>query len=308
MKKFILVTTLGALFAVYSFVWADPPVPAPFEGFLIHTDTDISCVGEVNEDEMFEWHWNNDGAVGATRGIGAPLSPGESEARIVYNEEFRSQNTLVPGGDGRDIRAEPETPPTEYDKEFTADSHADDGLNLEVDKTIGYISNGDPGTFASLTEEAAIEVVSAGGAGVGGGFAGILALCPWNVTVAGGFPATNTGVAMGSQFFIPNVLIDGDPGGISFVSATDVSVTDRNELGYEVTATGRGQIETEMIARLYEGSSAVTTVGEVPALNSEFVYTERAEANGIFSFHRTMLYQSVFQQPSPNPITMDLFN
>ena len=308
MKKFNFLITFVAVFAVCSFVWADPPVPPPFEGFLIHTDTDITCVGEVNESESFEWHWNNDGEAGTSLGIGAPLNPGESEARIVYNEEFRSQNTLVPGGGQREIRAEPETPPTVYDKEFTADSHADDGQNLEVDKTIGFISNGDAGSFASLTEEVAVEVVSAGGAGIGGGFAGILALCPWNITGAGGFPATNSGVAMGSQFFIPSVLIDGDPGAISFVSATDASAIDRIEIGYDVNATGRGQIEAEMIARLYEGSAAVTTVGDVPALNSEYVYSERGEANGIFSFHRTMLFQSVFAQPSPNPITMDLFN
>jgi hypothetical protein len=318
MKKlfFLFLVACGALFGLQS-VWADPPVPPPQEGFLIHTDTDITCVGTVIETESFEWHWNNDAVSGNTQGIQPPLlDAGESEARIVYNEEFRSQNSLVSGESERGIRGEGEngTPPTEYSKEFTADSHADDGLNLEVDKTIGYTSNGAAGSTARLTEEAAIEVVSAGGGGVGGGFAGILALCPWNVTRAGTFNAVNTGVAMGSQFFIPNLLADGGEGQISFISATDASVTAGVSLGYDVNAAGRGQIEAEMIARLYEGNAAATrganvAAGTAPGLNSVIIYSERAEADGIFApFHRTMLFQSAFAQPSPNQITLDLFN
>jgi hypothetical protein len=297
MKKVILVMAVAIMFAFTGTVLASPPVPPPFEGFLIHTDTDITCVGEVNESESFEWHWNNDNQTGATRGIGAPLDAGETEARIVYNEEFRSNNSLLDG-----------TVPTEFDKEFTADSHADDGLNLEVDKTIGFTSNGDAGSTASLTEEVALEIVSAGGGVVGGGFAGILALCPWNVTGAGAFPATNEGIAMGSQFAIPNILADGGPGAISFVSATEAYAIDRVELGYDVNATGRGQINAEMIARLYEGSEIAVTAGDVPALNSQATYQQVSEANGIFSFHKGMTYQAIFTQPSPNPITMDLFN
>jgi hypothetical protein len=297
MKKVILVMAVAIMFAFTGTVLASPPVPPPFEGFLISTSTDITCTGEVNEDEMFEWHWNNDNAAGTTNGIGAPLDAGESEARIVYNEEFRSNNSLLEG-----------TVPTEFDKDFVANSHPDDGQNLEVDKTIGFTSNGDAGSTATLTEEVALEIVSAGGGTVGGGFAGILALCPWNVTVAGAFPATNEGIAMGSQFNIPNILADGGPGAISFVSATDAFATEQVELGYEVTATGRGQIQAEMIARLYEGSSALATAGDVPALNSEATYQQVSEANGIFSFHKEMVYQSIFEQPSPNPITMDLFN
>jgi hypothetical protein len=298
MKKVILVMAVAVVFAFTGTVLASPPTPPPGEGFLIHTDTDITCVGTVIETESFEWHWNNDAESGNTQGIQpALLVGGETEARIVYEQEFRSQNSLLEN-----------TVPTEFDKEFTADSHADDGLNVEVDKIIGFTSNGDAGSVASHEEIIALEVVSAGGGVVGGGFTGVLQLCPWNVTGAGTFNATNEGIAMGSQFAIPNVLADGGAGFISFTSAANAYATEFVQLDYDVNASGRGQIEAEMIARLYEGNGVASRFGPAPGLTSVATYQEAAEADGIFQFHKGMMYQAIFAQPSPNPITLDLFN
>jgi len=308
MKKVILAMTIVAVFAFTGAVMASPPVEPPFEGFEIVTDTIIECVGDVSEEENFSWHWNNDEAyadpgVGIDSGLPGSkyLGAGESEAKIAYTENFSSNNSFTEG-----------TEETKIEKHFNADSHPDEGVeNLVVTNHIGYTSNGADGSTAKLDEVVSVEVVSAGGGVVGGGLAGVLSLCPWNSTTAMTWPATNEGIAMGAKFSIPNIGIDSNPGYISYDSDAKANVTKYVSLAYEVldTTRGSGTIQADMIARIYEGSDIYLpgpgTI--VPALNSKMTYTESAKATGLFSvFNKSMLYKTVFEQPSPEPLTLDI--
>jgi len=324
MKEFTCMA-LSALFFTFlvTYSLAAPPVEPPFEGFEIVTDTIIKCVGDVSEEENFSWHWNNDnadGIGGQAWGIddGGPVPPllfmGESEAKITYSEDFKSHNTFDLTGGDKDIRGdlitENGTQITKYDKSFNADSHPDEGVeNLVVTKHVGYTSNGAEGSTATLDEVVSVEVVSAGGLAVGGGLTGVLSLCPWSVTSYSEFPATNEGIAMGAKFSIPNIGIDGNPGFISFDSETKANVTKYVSLAYEVldTTRGSGTIQADMIARIYEGSD-VTLVNLIAIpLNSQTVYTESAKATGLFEkFKKSFLYKSVFEQPSPEPLALDI--
>jgi len=73
---------------------------------------------------------------------------------------------------------------------------------------------------------------------------------------------------------------------------------------YDVTADGKGVIETEMIARLWEGSSSGTTVAT--PLNSRATYEEYIKADGVFAFHKSMSYRPEFQAPSITPVDLTI--
>jgi len=315
--KRCLLTVLIAVFALTaSQLWADPPVCPPFEGFLIETETDMTVYGNASEEEHFEWEWNNDVCEGTANGINNPLQLGETVARITYSEEFTSFNGLggvVAGieGEGYSLRGDPiSEAPTTYQKEFTANTHPDGDYNLEVEKDIGYTSDGIAGHHADFKEIVSEEVVSAGGVFTTGTmFDGVLALCPWAPTPnSGEWSAVNMGVAMGSMFSIPyNVGTgEGPAGEIDFDSTTLAGVTKGVVLNYDVDATGKGKIQAEMIARLWEGSTPGTTAAT--PLNSLATYTEKTAADGLFDFHRGMTYKSSFAPPGVTSIGLDILD
>jgi len=73
---------------------------------------------------------------------------------------------------------------------------------------------------------------------------------------------------------------------------------------YDVTATGKGLMQAEMIARLWEGSTSGTTAAT--PLNSMVTYTEKTSADGLFDFHRGMIYKSKFAPPGVTPIGLEI--
>ena len=308
MKKAIFLCTLIAFLVTGSNLLADPSVCPPFEGFYIETVTDVTVYGDLQESEDFEWHWNNDSCMGTTNDIQDGLHSRESVARITYSEEFDSFNGLSAGNVSRGDPMS-EDPPTTLTKTFTAETHLGDN-NVDVEKDIGYQSDGQAGSQADLTEKASLEIVSAGGAlGVAANdFAGILALCPWS-TIRGNeiWPATNEGIAMGSRFHIPSDIGNGDPGYVTFASDTEVNGT-LSPVGmhYDVTADGRGVMEAQMVARLWEGSAAATTLDPTPELNSRATYEEYVQADGIFQFHKGMTYRAQFAAPAITPIDVSI--
>jgi len=136
-------------------------------------------------------------------------------------------------------------------------------------------------------------------------FAGVLALCPWATTSSDvDWPATNEGIAMGSKFSIPAVLSNGDAGFIDFASDTEVGITKGVYMTYDVTATGKGLMQAEMIARLWEGTAPGTTLAT--RLNSKATYIEKTVADGIFDFHKGMLYRAKFEEPEITPIGLEI--
>jgi len=251
----------------------------------------------MSEEESFDWTWNNDYCEDTSNGLGHPqsngLQDGESVGRISYTEDFDSFNGLA-------------AEQTTFNKEFTANSHPDGSANLTVEKDIGYTSDAIAGHHASFKEIASEEVVSAGGQFTTGSmFTGVLALCPWAPTTSTeDWPATNEGIAMGSKFSIPAVLSNEDAGYIDFASDTEVGVTKGVYMTYDVTATGKGLMQAEMIARLWEGSAPGTTAAT--PLNSVVTYTEKTVADGIFDFHKGMLYRAKFDQPEITPIGLEI--
>ncbi|MEA3358077.1 MAG: hypothetical protein U9R17_01510 [Thermodesulfobacteriota bacterium] len=294
MIKVILGLTVAAVFAFTGNVMASPPVCPPFEGFYIETVTDVTVYGSLSETTDFEWNWNNDACQDANNGLGNGLQANESVGRITYSEEFDSYNGLA-HGDG--------VVPTTLNKTFVASTHllnSDNNLDVELD--IGYQSDGGAGSQADLTEITSVEVVSAGGAlqGATSLFAGVLALCPWATTSNPDWPATNEGIAMGSRFHVPSQLTNGDPGYITFASNTEANVTEQVAMHYDVTADGKGTMESEMIARLWEGSSAGTT--NATPLNSVATFQEYVKVDGIFQFHKGMTYRTQFAAPSITPV------
>ena len=230
MKKVILTIAVAFVFAFVGSVWASPPCPPPEEGYVISTTTAITCVGTTVEKQSFtDTHaFQLDAAADA--GI-AGLDENETISRIRYEEEYRGYGGF-----------------TVFNKDFDAKSH--DTPNLEVDKAIGYVSNGVPGSVASFDERVAIEVVSAGtDIPAGPQFAGLLAMCPW-ATVGDGFPATNEGVAMGSSFSV------NAGGSISVLTHTDAEVTENVALAYGINAVGaNATVSAGMLASLWEGST-----------------------------------------------------
>jgi hypothetical protein len=308
----------SVLIAVFVFtasqLWADPPVCPPFEGFLIQTETDVTVVGNMSEEESFDWTWNNASCEGSTTLTinDNALQDGESVARITYNEDFHSLNglggvTAVNEGKGYSLRGDPiSEEPTTYHKEFTANSHPDGAYNVEVIKNIGYTSDGIAGHHANFKETASDEVVSAGGAlKTESTLAGVLALCPWASSLRSGkWSAVNVGVAMGSKFAIPAVLSNGDTGFIDFSSYTAAGITKGVAMTYSVGAVGNGLMQAEMIARLWEGTTSGTTAAT--PLNSMVTYTEKTVADGLFDFHRGMIYKSKFAPPGVTPIGLEI--
>jgi hypothetical protein len=299
MKKATLVVAIAAVFTFTGSVMASPPVCPPFEGFYIETVTDVTVYGSLSETAYLEWTWNNDSCQNATNGIGDnALDPDESVARMTYSEEFDSYNGLAHGAGAV---------PTTLNKTFIASTHPlNSGTNLDVELDIGYQSDGQAGSQADLTEKASIEIVSAGG-DLGPAtrlFPGVLALCPWATTSTTDWPATNEGIAMGSRFHVPSQLANGDPGYITFASNTEASVTEQVAMHYDVTADGKGTMEAEMIARLWEGSEPGTTAAT--ALNSKATYQEYVKADGIFQFHKGMTYRAQFAPPSITPVDLTI--
>jgi hypothetical protein len=311
MKKYILLGTLIVFLSIGSNLFADPPVCPPFEGFYIETVTDVTVFGDLSETENFEWRWNNDWCQDATNDAMDGLDPDESVARITYSEEFDSFNRLGGSVDSENYsRGDPiSEEPTTFTKTFVADSHVLNGdNNVTVEKDIGYQSDGGAGSQAALKEVVSVEIVSAGGALQGATplFAGVLALCPWATSLDTDWSATNMGVAMGGRFHVPSQLANGDPGYITFASDTGANATEDITVHYDVTADGKGVIETEMIARLWEGSAPATADTPVPALNSVATYEEYIKANGVFAFHKSMSYRPEFQAPSITPVDLTI--
>jgi hypothetical protein len=271
MKKVILAIAVAFVFAFSGSVLASPPVPPPDQGFVIETYTDILCTGGVIEDENFAWRWSRDGVDPIN-----DLVEDQSIGEITYEQEFNSFYGIN----------------TVFIKDFDAKSHVDGTQNLEVDKTIGYVSDGAAGAIADHDERVSVVVVSAGG-DMETAFPGALALCPMLGPNLTEMTATNESIAMGSSFNV------GSGGAISSHTETNAYVTESVELGYEINADGYGvTVNAGMRASLWEGDLAGTDVD----VASRTTYYEFAQADGfVDKFHKEMLYQSTFTEPTPIP-------
>ena len=267
-KKVILVMAVAALFAMVGSVWASPPVTGPKEGFLIDTVTDIQCVGTVTETESFDWIYADGGAVNGV------LSANGDHAQVVYRQEYE-------GVDGT----------TSFNKTFSADSTA--APNLEVDKIITYqalVPNDGVNTplgVATHTERAGLNIVSPGGSY--GGLGGLLSLCPFNSQ--GTFPATNEGIAGGSEFTADTMQA---------VNSLEIISTATPTFEYNTTMNGTGEASAAFIVELQEGLTAEANApNNAGTVTSDTAYAESATARSIpglgpFSFVKQMTYQTDF--------------
>jgi hypothetical protein len=271
-KKVILVMAVAGLFAMVGSVLASPPVTGPKEGFLIDTTTDIQCIGTVIESERFDWTYADGGAVNGTLGTTG------DHAQVVYQQDYE-------GVDGT----------TSFNKTFTADSSslASGNPNLNVDKIITYqalVPNDGVNTplgTSTHSERVGLNIVSAGGSY--GGLGGLLSLCPFNSQ--GTFPATNEGIAAGSDFTADTMQA---------VNSTEVFSTSTPTLTYDTTMNGTGEASAAFIVELQEGLTAQANAPNNNAtIISDTVYQEEATARSIpglgpFSFVKNMTYQTDF--------------
>ena len=272
-KKVILVMAVAALFAMVGSVWASPPVTGPKEGFLIDTVTDIQCVGTVTESENFNWIYAD------SPGVNGTLGTAGDHAQVVYQQEYE-------GVDGT----------TSFNKTFSADSTPDGnnpGPNLEVDKIITYqalVPNDGVNTplgTSTHTERAGLNIVSPGGSY--GGLGGLLSLCPFNSQ--GTFPATNEGIAGGSEFVADTMQA---------VNSLEIFSSTTPTFEYNTTMNGTGEASAAFIVEVQEGLTAEANApNNAGTVTSDAKYAETATARSIpglgpFSFVKQMTYQTDF--------------
>jgi len=270
-KKVILVMAVAGLFAMVGSVWASPPVSPPKEGFFIQTETDINCLGTVIETERFDWTYADGSATNSA------LAGGD-HAQLVYQQDYEGTDGL-----------------TSFNKTFTADSSNEP--NLGVDKIITYQAlqpndgvNTPVGT-STHSEKAGLNIVSPGGSY--GGLGGLLSLCPFNAS--GTFPATNEGIAAGSEFTADTMQA---------VNSLDIISTATPTLTYDTSMNGTGEASAAFIVELQEGQNAVANAPQNNGtITSETTYSESATARSIpglgpFSFVKNMTYQTDFPDTS----------
>jgi len=331
MKKLMLLSLVVAFALVGTQAFASPPVKPPVEGFIITSTTDISCDGDVVENESYNWTyfegWGkgvlypNDyvpasaSCVGLKNCIPTPVyAVGElgftQGAEIAYSQNFKAI-------DGT----------TDFFKTFKAYSNPDAAAgqdNLMVHKEIGYTADDPTKGYAEHTEKVGLSVVSVGKKGssdIANPAEGLLSLCPWAANSGGaadsGYPATNEGIAAGSHFKVTAIQ--------GFTSDSKVNSTKLPMLSYDVTAiSGTGLIEAGFVVDLWEAPEGYVwkatevekddkcydckkcvcdprytgtyvlpkTWGE-PPLASRTSYKEYASADGTWSFTKNVKYQSV---------------
>lgn len=277
MKKLVIAALALMLVVFGAQAFASPPVAPPVEGFVITTETAIECDGTVSESESFNWTYfegyGTGGYIGRTTAGSQPpyyaaANNGWQEgAQIAYQQTFSGVNGV-----------------TSFIKDFAATTQT--VPNLTVGKIIGFTANPGPAGLATHTEKAGLSVVSQGGT-QGINFAGLLSLCPWAVG-SGGYPATNEGIAAGSSFKVTEIQ--------NFNTTTEVTSTDVPKLKYVVDAPyGVGDISAKFVVELFESAKGTTWSGVgVPPLESRTSYSESASASGVWSFKKTMSYESAF--------------
>jgi hypothetical protein len=302
MKKLLVLSIMVAFVVLGAQAFASPPVKPPVEGFIITSETEIKCDGDVTESESYNWiYFEGTGLLGATYGTcpeggcgtvtNAVLQLGFAEgAQIAYQQDFAAI-------DGT----------TNFTKKFTAISHTSTTApnNLTVDKDITYDNLGGTGNATHL-EKVGLSVVSVGAPSspVAAGN-NLLSLCPWATSTPGStaaYPPTNEGIAAASEFNVKNIV---------FASNSAVNSTDNPALSYEVVATGEGTIAAGFVVELWEGAAgdvwttqAVDTANPAscptcsvaeptPLLASRTSYSEHASADGVWSFTKKVSYESV---------------
>jgi hypothetical protein len=262
MKKLILFSLIVAFALVGAQAFASPPVAPPPEGFIITSTTDISCTGDVVENERYNWTYfegwgtgpfypNGYVPVGATNcNFTGECPPGPNNnyavnelgfsagAEIAYQQSFKAIDGV-----------------TDFYKTFEAYSHPDAAAgqeNLMVHKEITYTATDPAKGYAEHTEKVGLSVVSMGKAGssaIDNPAEGLLSLCPWAASSGGsadgGYPATNEGIAAGSHFKVTAIQ--------GFTSDSLVNSTALPMLSYNVTAmSGTGLIEAGFVVDLWE--------------------------------------------------------
>jgi len=276
MKKLFVLAVALAFVVVGAQAFASPPVKPPAEGFIISTETAIECDGTVKESESFNWTYfegykqGNIIAYGAGTSAAAPYyaAPGygwQEGAQIAYQQDFSAVNGV-----------------TSFIKDFAATTQSIP--NLTVNKIIGFTANPGNAGLATHTEKVGMSIVSQGGS-QGLNFAGLLSLCPWAVE-GGNYPATNEGIAAGSSFKVTEIQ--------NFNTTSTVTTTDIPKLKYVVDAPyGVGDISAKFVVELFEAPKKAV-LGVVPPLESRTSYSESASASGVWSFKKTMSYESAF--------------
>jgi len=263
MKKLILFSLIVAFALVGAQAFASPPVAPPVEGFIITSTTDISCTGDVVENERYNWTYFEGWGTGpfypnGYTPVGGYCAGGEAPcglpkdygkyvvnelgfsegAEIAYQQSFKAIDGV-----------------TDFYKTFQAYSHPDAAAgqeNLMVHKEITYTATDPTKGYAEHTEKVGLSVVSMGAAGssaIANPAEGLLSLCPWAAESGGsadaGYPATNEGIAAGSHFKVTAIQ--------GFTSDSLVNSTKLPMLSYNVTAmSGTGLIEAGFVVDLWE--------------------------------------------------------
>jgi hypothetical protein len=333
MRKIFLLLCMGSCFVLLGAqAFASPPVAPPVEGFIIKSTTVIESVGNVVENERYNWQYfegwgkgpfypNNYSYGTSPNCAGLACELGFMQgAEIAYEQAFDAKNGT-----------------TSFSKTFQAYSNPDAAAgqtNLMVDKKITYDAIDPAVDRATHTEKVGLSVISMGATSAAASPAsGILSLCPWAAETnrgvsGGGYPATNEGIAAGSSFKVSNIL--------NFESKSRVNSTVLPALSYDVTAeSGTGKIEAGFIVDLWEAPAGfvwapVKTTAEAacyectacdcnpraevivdadgnktypvyilpgawgePPLASRTAYKEYASADGTWSFTKNVSYSSV---------------
>jgi len=296
-----------AVFALAAQSMASPPVTPPAGSIGFVTETVIETDGAVRQSERYYWEYHEEGegnfqaVTQGTDACGHPIiiTPGFQEgAAISYEQNF----TAINGS-------------TRFYRSFALDPNQAPNLHVRTD--IGF--QGDPFTgsgLATYDEAVGLTVISAGADDtLGNRGSGLLSLCPWagqgGGSSGGGYPATSEGIAAGSSFKVTNI--------VGFTSEATVISTDAPFLKYSVdtlSGGGKGFISAWFAVELLEGTTkwgshdtgihnnpvkptGIYAIDDPPAVLSRTSYSENASADGVWSFRKTMSYQSTISKTSP---------
>jgi hypothetical protein len=281
MKNLLGWIALAALFAPVAPSMASPPVTAP-PGLAFTTETLIECDGTVSESESYTWQYtegkgNFEAVTGGTdsEGHSIIISPGFQEAAaITYQQDYSAINgeTIL----YRKLAVDPNQAP-----------------NLSSRTIINFL--GDPfagSSMATYNEQVGLTVISAGADGTARTLgSGLLSLCPWATIDSGvnsGYPATSMSIAAGSSFKVTNIR--------GFVSESTVVSTEAPlNAGFVVElweGTGRWGSHDTGIHEVGQVPTGTYAIDEPPGFASRTSYSEKASADGAWTFRKSMSYRS----------------
>lgn len=307
MKRLPAWAAVIALVALGGQSMASPPVTPPAGSIGFVTETFIESDGPVRQSENFYWEYYEQGEgnfLAVTQGTdacGHPIiiTPGFQEAAAIF---YKQNFTAINGS-------------TTFYRSFAHDPNQAPNLHVRTD--IGF--QGDPFTGsarAAYDEEVGLTVISAGADDtLGNRGSGLLSLCPWAAqgggSSGGGYPATSAGIAAGSSFKVTNI--------VGFTSEATVISTDAPFFKYSVdtlSGGGKGIISAWFAVDIMEGTTkwgshdiaihqnpvkptGIYAIDDPPAVLSRTSYSENASADGVWTFRKTMSYQSTISKTNP---------